>query len=264
MSNSSQIIKEILFRLQRLGHKYVSISKYSHAEILNITKDVISKNEDTPNFKDLGMEDGINSESNKSDKMIILNQSFESHLLNDKCIFGQGSLDSKIVFVVDCTTPLDFDKNNFFNSDARILMSKIHTAMGISPKDTYVTSIIKSKESSSRILKGDDEDDANLNISIRFLKKELDIINPQIIVLLGVSAYRLLFDRMINMASFSQIKCTQFKLCGFKLLATYHPSYLILKDCIELKRSFWEVMLSVMKEMDLDISLEQDNFFKIG
>ena len=131
-------------------------------------------------------------------------------------------------------------------------------------EDVYFTSIIKSKSLSNALLKkGIDCSESKENeLFIEYLKKELSLINPAIIISLGELAYTLLADRSLGADEFNETRGQTYKFSGYTVLSTFNPSYLLLKDSIQTKRLFWEDLLMVMKELNIEISEKQKNYFK--
>ena len=270
---SNQIIQEALVRLKRSGKRHIYISEASKSHIKNINLEdkndikaelVSEENEGEslePNIK-------INSlqltKDKKSDNIMLLKEALSSLYPNDKLLFGMGSLNPKIVFLSEYPSTEEFQNNSLCVGKANELMEKILKAMGVDQEDVYFTSIIKSKSLSNALLqKGINCSESKENeLFIEYLKKELSLINPAIIISLGELAYTLLVDRSLGVNEFNETRGQLYKFSGYPVLSTFNPSYLLLKDSIETKRLFWEDLLMVMKELNIEISEKQKNYFK--
>jgi DNA polymerase len=89
-----------------------------------------------------------------------------------------------------------------------------------------------------------------------YLQRQIEIINPEIIVALGAHAARTLLN---TTKSIGQLR-GQFHeyYAGInrppvKLMATYHPAYLLRNYSQENRRRVWEDMKKVLAELDLPI-----------
>ena len=270
---SNQIIQEALVRLKRSGKKHIYLSEASKSHIKNINlednrvieaESVSEKNEG----KSLETNNKINSlqltKDTKSDNIILLKEALSSLYPNDKLLFGMGSLNPKIVFLSEYPSAEEFQNNSLCVGKANELMEKILKAMGVDQEDVYFTSIIKSKSLSNALLqKGINCSESKGNqLFIEYLKKELSLINPAIIISLGELAYTLLVDRSLDADEFNETRGQLYEFSGYPVLSTFNPSYLLLKDSIETKRLFWEDLLMVMKELNIEISEKQKNYFK--
>ena len=200
---------------------------------------------------------------NKEDAAYFLND-LQGLYPNDKLLFGKGSLDPKIVFLSEYPSAEEFQNNTLCVGNANVLIQKIIKAMGITQEDVYFTSIIKSKSVSNILLqKGNNSSELiEKKVFIEYLKKELSLINPSIIISFGELSYTLLVNKSLEKEEFNQIRGQLFKFSEYPVVPTFNPSYLLLKDSLETKRYFWEDLLNVMNELKLEITEKQKNYFK--
>ena len=270
---SNQIIKEALVRLKRSGRKHIYLSEASKTYTKKISLESNTVIEATPvsEKKVVKSSEHISqigalqlTKHTKSENMILLKETLYSLYPNDKLLFGTGSLNPKIVFLSEYPSVEEFQNNSHCVGKTNQLMEKILKAMCVDQEDVYFTSIIKSKSLSHALIK------KGINCSeyqgikhfIEYLKKELSIITPTIIVSLGELAYALLSDRSLVADEFNQTRGQKYEFSGYPVLSTFNPSYLLLKDSIETKRLFWEDLLIVMKDLKIEISEKQNNYFK--
>ena len=270
---SNQIIQEALVRLKRSGKRHIYLSELSRSHIKKINledkavieDESVSENKAVKSSEPIGQIDAIQlTKDTKSENIILLKEALSSFYPNDKLLFGTGSLNPKIVFLSEYPSAEEFQNNSIFAGKANELMEKILKAMGVNKEDVYFTSIIKSKSLSHALVqKGIKCSEANGNkLFIEYLKKELSLINPTIIISLGELAYTLLSDRSLGADEFNQTRGQLYEFSGYPVLSTFNPSYLLLKDSIETKRLFWEDLLVVMETLKIEISEKQKNYFK--
>lgn len=270
---SNHIIREALIRLKRSGKRHIFLSEESKSHIKNIPfqdkseleLQGVSKANSEKKLNPFAELDSLQlTKKTKPENSILLKETLSNLYPNEKLLFGKGSLDSKIVFLSEFPSSEEFHNNSLCVGNANELMEKIVLAMGIDQEDVYFTSIIKSHSLSNAFLqKGNDcLESKGKKVFIQYLKKELSLINPSIIISLGELAYALLVDKDLEIDEFNQIRGQLFEFSGYPVVSTFNPSYLLLKDSIETKRLFWEDLLMVMNELKLEISEKQKNYFK--
>ena len=270
---SNQIIQEALVRLKRSGKKHIYLSEASKTHIKKINledkavvqEESVSEKITLKSSEPIGQIEAIKLEKDtKSENIIVLKEALSSLYPNDKLLFGTGSLNPKIVLLSEYPSAEEFQNNSLCTGKSNELMEKILKAMGVDKEDVYFTSIIKSKSLSHCLVqKGIKASDSKGNkLLIEYLKKELKLINPTIIISLGELAYTLLSDRYLATDEFNKTRGQLYDFCGYPVLSTFNPSYLLLKDSIETKRFFWEDLLVVMETLKIEISEKQKNYFK--
>ena len=276
---SNLIIQEALIRLKRSGKKHIFLSEQSISHLKDIHFEEKTKPKPKPkgkaqNTKEFHLGNNLESTSvfnslefskdSKSENIIFLKEILADIYPNEKLLFGKGSLDPKIVFLAEYPSAEEFQNNSLCVGKANELMDKIIKAMGITQEDVYFTSIIKSQSLSNTLLqKGYNAlESKSKNTFIEYLKQELRIINPLIIISLGELTYTMLMDKDLEKGEFNETRGHLLKFSEYTILSTFNPSYLLLKDSLETKRLFWEDMLIVMNELKLEISEKQKNYFK--
>jgi DNA polymerase len=270
---SNQIIQEALIRLKRSGKKHIFLSEESQSHIQNIhigdrsepeVDSAVDESLKQNSEPKAGLDSLELSKGTKSENIILLKEALANLFPNEKLLFGKGSLDPKIVFLSEYPSAEEFQNNSLCVGKVNELMEKIVKAMGISQDDVYFTAIIKSKTLSNTLLQQGHNSSVSKEkeIYIEYLKKELSLIKPSIIISLGELAYTLLMDKEVKKDEFNQIRGQLVKFSEYPTVPTSNPSYLLLKDSLETKRLFWEDLLMAMNELKLEISEQQQNYFK--
>ena len=149
----------------------------------------------------------------------------------NKVVFGNGSLDAKI-FLVGEGPGYDEDKTGIaFVGRSGKLLDKILEACGFSrEKHIFIGNIVKCRPPQNRIPSNDEQ-----LACLPYLEKQIELINPAIIITLGATAYKGLID--------SNTKITKergkWKIWNNRLvMPTYHPSALLRNPA--LKKDTWE------------------------
>ncbi|MCL2144383.1 MAG: uracil-DNA glycosylase [Endomicrobia bacterium] len=163
------------------------------------------------------------------------------------CVFGAGSASAELIFVGEGPGFDEDHKGEPFIGRAGQLLTKIIEAMGYTRETVYIANIVKChpmKDPSDPELRGNDRPPAleEMEICRQYLDRQLEIIQPKIIVTLGASSTRGLLK---SEESISTIRGTVKEYNGIKLMPTYHPAALLRNP--NLKKFVWDDMKKVMK-----------------
>ncbi len=136
-------------------------------------------------------------------------------------VFGEGDQNAQIMFVGEGPGEMEDNTGRPFVGRAGQLLTKIiENVLEIKRQSVYIANIVKCRPPSNRV---PTEEEANL--CKPYLLKQIEIINPSIIVSLGSTSYRYLTgDRN---GAISRVRGEVFDFGNAKLIPTYHPSYLL-------------------------------------
>lgn len=164
---------------------------------------------------------------------------------------GEGSPNARIVFVGEAPGADEDAQGRPFVGRAGQLLDKIINAMGLKRGDVYICNILKCRPPENR----DPRPDEVIHC-LPYLQEQLEIIEPEIIIALGAHAARTLLE---NNKSIGQLRGKfhdYYPSLGkppVKLMATYHPAYLLRSYSPENRRRVWEDMKKVLSELNLPI-----------
>jgi DNA polymerase len=153
------------------------------------------------------------------------------HEGREKAALGMGSEKARVVFVSSVAST---ELTGGFSKEEKELLSNIIRAMGLSMDEVYLTSLV-------RCAGGEAPGSEEVEGCLPFLKDEVDIINPEVIVAMGELAAASL---AVSDVGFANIRGIMRSFDDVPLMVTHHPSAL-LKDA-SLKRAAWEDMKKVM------------------
>jgi DNA polymerase len=122
------------------------------------------------------------------------------------------------------------------------LLDRIIAAMGLRRKDVYIANVVKCRPPENRVPMFDE-----VNACFPFLREQIDIVRPEVIVALGATAVCALLRKA---ASVSSLRGRWHAFAGIPLLATYHPAYLLRNPAD--KKKVWEDMQIVMRKLGLE------------
>lgn len=176
-------------------------------------------------------------------------------------IFGRGDLDSELFFCGEAPNEEDEKAGSAFGGPAGELLGKIIEAMGFPTSSVYISNILHWKPKYELSFGHRPPTQSEINFAMPFLKAQLEIVKPKVIVALGKSATDgfLGFDSKRRLGD---VRGNWSDYNGIPLMVTYHPSYLLHNPSKSGKRKVWEDMLKVMEHVGASISEKQLGFFQ--
>lgn len=153
-------------------------------------------------------------------------------------VFGEGKEESIIMFVGEGPGYNEDKIGKPFVGRAGELFDKMLKAIDLSRDDVYITNIVKCRPPNNR-----NPLETESSNCIEFLRWQVRIVNPDIIVCLGAVAARNIIQKDFMITKNRGIWYERGK---FNIMATYHPAA-ILRD-VNKKKDAWEDFKSI-KEM---------------
>lgn len=145
-------------------------------------------------------------------------------------VFGVGNPQADIVFVGEAPGYQEDQKGEPFVGRAGQLLDKILAAINLTRKDVYICNVLKCRPPENR-----DPVPAEVNECEPYLKKQLSIIQPKLIVALGrIAACTILKTK----ESLGNMRNQIHKYEGIDLIVTYHPAALLRNP--NFKKPTWE------------------------
>ncbi len=204
--------------------------------------------------EDAGLFDGavlksewkIDRQWHESDSLETLNSRVSSCL---KCrlgstrknfVFGVGNPNAKLVLIGEAPGADEDEQGEPFVGRAGQLLNKILVAVQLRREDVYICNILKCRPPNNRDPLPDEVDACE-----PFLKKQLEIINPKLILCLGRIAGQTLLK---TNATLSELRNNVYVYQGIKVLVTFHPAALLRNP--NWKRPAWEDVQKMKKIYD--------------
>ncbi|MDT3699132.1 MAG: uracil-DNA glycosylase [Thermincola sp.] len=153
--------------------------------------------------------------------------------LRDGCngvVFGKGSADAKLMFIGEGPGAEEDKQGLPFVGAAGQLLDKIIAAAGFSLKEVYIANIVKCRPPGNRVPAREEAEACK-----PWLAKQINLINPKIIVLLGAVALQNMIDYD---ARITKMRGKWIYRDNIEFMPTYHPAAL-LRDETK-KRPVWE------------------------
>ena len=166
------------------------------------------------------------------------------HKHRNNIVFGQGNPRAELVFVGEGPGHDEDMQGLAFVGRAGKLLTQMIEAMGLTREGVYICNVVKCRPPENR--KPEDDEMATCS---PFLLRQLDVIKPKAIVCLGATAAQALLK---TKDSISRYRGVWFDYRGAKLLATYHPAYLLRNP--NAKPDVWKDLQKVMALLGLKAS----------
>ena len=165
------------------------------------------------------------------------------HKGRNKLVFGDGSPKAQLVFVGEGPGADEDAQGLPFVGRAGKLLTQMIEAMGLQRKDVYICNVVKCRPPENRTPEPDE-----VKTCSPYLLRQIDVINPKVIVCLGAVAAKTLLE---TTRGISQYRGEWQEWRGRKLLATYHPAYLLRNP--PAKADVWKDLQKVMAELGLQL-----------
>jgi len=165
------------------------------------------------------------------------------HSTRHKIVFGDGNPRAELVFVGEGPGADEDAQGLPFVGRAGRLLTQMIEAMGLQRKDVYICNVVKCRPPENRQPEEDE-----VSTCSPFLLRQIDVIAPKVIVCLGAVAAKTLLQTNRGISQFRG-ECLEFR--GRKLLATYHPAYLLRNP--PAKSEVWKDLQKVMAVLGLEV-----------
>jgi uracil-DNA glycosylase len=165
------------------------------------------------------------------------------HSTRHKIVFGDGNPKAELVFVGEGPGADEDAQGLPFVGRAGKLLTQMIEAMGLQRKDVYICNVVKCRPPENRQPEEDE-----VNTCSPFLLRQIDVIAPKVIVCLGAVAAKTLLQ---THRGISQFRGEWLEFRGRKLLATYHPAYLLRNPAA--KSEVWKDLQKVMSVLGLEV-----------
>jgi DNA polymerase len=174
-------------------------------------------------------------------------------------VFGVGNPEAELMFVGEAPGEDEDEQGEPFVGKAGQLLTKIIETMGFARSDVYIANVLKCRPDMPPGMPGNRKPKVEeMQVCLPYLREQIDIIQPRVIVALGATAMEGLTGSTDSM---SRLRGRWHDFQGTPLMATYHPAYLLRNQALSEKRKVWEDMLMVLERMGKSITEKQQNYF---
>ena len=182
-----------------------------------------------------------------------------------KAVLGVGNLDAKIMFVGEAPGAEEEVQGEPFVGPAGQLLNRMIVATGLARADVYIGNIMNWRPEMAPDQNGVQFGNrpptpAEMAYCLPYLRAQIEIVNPDILVALGASAATGLLGAGAFRA-LSEVRGQWRDYGGKPLIVTYHPSYILRNPTNKSKRLIWDDFLKLMERAGLAISERQRGYF---
>jgi DNA polymerase len=158
----------------------------------------------------------------------------------NKTVPGQGNPSPEIVFIGEGPGADEDRKGLAFVGRAGQLLTKIIEAMGLTRDEVWIGNIVKCRPPDNRTPLPEE-----MEACMPFLKEQLALLRPKVIVCLGATAVKGLLQTGTGI---TKLRGSWMTFEGIDVMPTYHPAYL-LRNAKGAKRAVWEDMQEVLRRL---------------
>lgn len=182
-----------------------------------------------------------------------------------KIVVGVGTLDAKIMFVGEAPGAEEEVQGEPFVGPAGQLLTKMIQGMGLKREDVYIGNIMNWRPELPVAAGGMQYGNRaptveEMSYCLPYLRAQLAIVNPDVIVALGATAAQGLLG-FGTFKTLGEVRGRWKDFEGKPLMVTYHPSYILREPTNKKKRMIWEDLLMVMDRAGLPVSEKQRGYF---
>ncbi|MFC1730415.1 uracil-DNA glycosylase [candidate division KSB1 bacterium] len=134
-------------------------------------------------------------------------------------VFGAGNPNADLLFVGEAPGYNEDQKGEPFVGRAGKLLDKLLADVGLDRSKVYIANILKCRPPQNR-----DPNPLEVASCIPYLKKQIELIRPEIIVALGRVAGQTLLNTTIPIG---KLRGSLYQFQGIDLIVTYHPAALL-------------------------------------
>lgn len=144
--------------------------------------------------------------------------------LRKNAVCGQGNLNAKLMFVGEAPGVEEDLEGSPFVGEAGKLLTRLIEKMGFKRQDVYITNVVKCHPPGNR-----DPFESEISVCFDYLKREIEIISPQVIMALGkVATYALKgMQGRLKDLHISKERGKVFFYNQIPVVPTFHPAYLL-------------------------------------
>lgn len=162
-------------------------------------------------------------------------------------VFGEGAAEAEIMFIGEGPGRReDMTGRPFVGRAGELLTRIIERGMGMRRDEVYIANLVKCRPTVDLKMERDRPPDRDeLESCVPYLRKQIEIINPRVIIALGGPAAKFLLS---TDQGITRIRGNWGDFEGVPVMPTYHPSYLLRNggESSPLRRQVWDDIKKVL------------------
>jgi uracil-DNA glycosylase len=157
-------------------------------------------------------------------------------------VFGAGSVTPRVVFFGEAPGADEDRQGEPFVGRAGQLLTKIIEACTLKREDVYIMNVLKCRPPDNRV--PEPGETANCR---HYFERQFDALSPEYIVCVGATPAQALLETTL---SIGKLRGKFHEYRGSKVVATYHPAYLLRNP--DAKKYVWEDLQMMLRDMGID------------
>lgn len=164
-----------------------------------------------------------------------------------KIVFGEGDPASRLVFIGEAPGEEEDRTGRPFVGRSGELLTKMIGGMGLKREDVYICNILKTRPPNNATPTG-----REIELCEPYLREQVSIISPRVIVTLGLPASRAILKSDESMTKMRGRWRTYSLIDGgtVDVMPTFHPAYVLRNYTEETRRTVWGDLQMVMKKLE--------------
>ena len=158
------------------------------------------------------------------------------HETRNRSVFGDGNRRAELMFIGEGPGKDEDEQGGPFVGGAGQLLTKMINAMQFTREEIYIANIVKCRPPENR-----NPTDEEAEQCLPYLNRQIDIIRPKVIVLLGAVPLKYL----LGLTGITKIRGSWYEYRGIKIMPTLHPAYLLRNPSA--KKEVWGDLQKVMR-----------------
>ncbi|MDH5656576.1 MAG: uracil-DNA glycosylase [Spirochaetia bacterium] len=172
----------------------------------------------------------------------------------NQTVFGEGSASARILFIGEGPGRTEDETGRPFVGRAVELLTRIiENGIGVSRSDVFIANIVKCRPTVDyKMVKDRPPDKEELACCSPYLRKQIEIIQPEAIITLGGPSAKFILNTDLGI---TKIRGKFGDYNGIPVMPTYHPSYILRNggDKSLLKKDVWSDIKQVMDLLKIPI-----------
>ena len=165
-------------------------------------------------------------------------------------VFGEGNPEAEVMFIGEGPgNQEDLSGRPFVGRAGELLTRIIENGMGKPRSEVYIANIVKCRPTIDLQMTRDRPPETEeVESCTPYLLKQIEIINPKVIITLGNPSTRFLLNTNIGI---TKMRGNWGEFNGIAVMPTYHPSYIIRNggDKSPLRKDVWEDIKKVLEKI---------------
>ncbi len=160
---------------------------------------------------------------------------------HSKTVFGTGNPDAALMFIGEAPGAEEDQQGIPFVGAAGEKLNQIIEAMGFAREDVYIANVLKSRPPDNRTPLPSEVENCG-----PFLKRQIDIISPQVIITLGSPATKYILGTETGI---TRLRGQWGMFNTIPVMPTFHPAYLLRNYTKEIRQQVWSDLQKVQLKL---------------